>query len=57
MSAAQITKALRGHVESVFVPRRVVFVDALPREATGKLTAHKLRRFAFDQLGGEAGAP
>ena len=57
LTAAQITKALRGHVESVFVPRRVVFVDALPREATGKLTAQTLRRFALDQLGGEAGAP
>ena len=58
LTAAQIAKALRGQIESVFVPRRVVFVDALPREATGKLTAQTLRRFALEQLArrGEAGA-
>jgi acyl-coenzyme A synthetase/AMP-(fatty) acid ligase len=59
LTAAQVTKALRGNIESVFVPRRVVHVDALPREATGKLTLQTLRRFALEQLArlGEAGAP
>jgi acyl-coenzyme A synthetase/AMP-(fatty) acid ligase/3-hydroxymyristoyl/3-hydroxydecanoyl-(acyl carrier protein) dehydratase len=46
LSAAQVIAALREHLEPVFVPRRVVHVDALPREATGKLTAAVLRQFA-----------
>ena len=55
LSAAHIVQALRGHLEAVFVPRRVVHVDALPREATGKLTLQALRRFALERLG-EGGA-
>ena len=51
LGSAQIVQALRGHLESVFLPRRVVHVDALPREATGKLTLQMLRRFALEQLG------
>ena len=50
LGSAQIVQALRGHLESVFLPRRVVHVDALPREATGKLTLQTLRRFALEQL-------
>jgi acyl-coenzyme A synthetase/AMP-(fatty) acid ligase len=56
LSAAQIVQGLRGQLESVFLPRRVVHVNALPREATGKLTLQALRRFALQQLG-EADAP
>jgi acyl-coenzyme A synthetase/AMP-(fatty) acid ligase len=37
---------LRSRIEAVFLPRRVVLLDALPREATGKLTAGALRRLA-----------
>jgi acyl-coenzyme A synthetase/AMP-(fatty) acid ligase len=57
LSAAQIVKGLRGHLESVFLPRRVVHVDALPREATGKLPVQTLRRFALERLAqaGKAG--
>jgi 3-hydroxymyristoyl/3-hydroxydecanoyl-(acyl carrier protein) dehydratase len=51
LGAAQIVAALRERLEPVFVPRRVVFVDALPREATGKLTAQALREFALRTLG------
>ena len=54
LSAADITKALRGHIEATFVPRRVVFVEALPREATGKLTTSALRDFATATLSGAA---
>jgi acyl-coenzyme A synthetase/AMP-(fatty) acid ligase len=54
LSAAQIVSALRQRLEPVFVPRRVVQVTALPREATGKLTAQALRQFAHQQLGGDA---
>ena len=49
LTAAQVIAALRQHVESVFVPRRVVHVATLPREATGKLTAAALRQFALQQ--------
>jgi len=52
LTSAQIVKALREHLESVFVPRRVIHVDALPREGTGKLTVQSLRRFALERLGG-----
>lgn len=51
LGAAQIGAALRVRLEAQFVPRRIVHVDALPREATGKLTAESLRRFALEKLG------
>jgi acyl-coenzyme A synthetase/AMP-(fatty) acid ligase len=38
----RIVAALRERVDAAFLPRRVVFVDALPREATGKLTRARL---------------
>ena len=50
LSARQIVDALRPHVESAFLPRRVVHVDALPRQATGKITAQALREFALATL-------
>jgi len=46
LGAPAIVAALRERLEAVFVPRRVVHVDALPREATGKLTVRALREFA-----------
>ena len=53
LEAAQIVRALRQQLEPAFVPRRVVHVDALPREATGKLTAQALQRFALATLAHE----
>lgn len=50
LTARQVTEALREHLEAAFVPRRVLHVPALPREATGKLTAGALARFARDAL-------
>jgi len=50
LSARQVVAALRPRVESAFLPRRVVHVDALPRGATGKITAHELREFALRTL-------
>jgi acyl-coenzyme A synthetase/AMP-(fatty) acid ligase len=50
LSAQAITQSLREHLEPAFVPRRVVHVDALPREATGKLTLNALRAFALKTL-------
>ena len=56
LSAREIVAALRAQLESAFVPRRVVHVDALPREATGKLTVAALRRFALQTLAALNGA-
>lgn len=47
---ADVVTALRQRLEPVFVPRRVVLVQALPREGTGKLTVRALREFALAQL-------
>ena len=55
LTGAQVISALRQQLEPVFVPRRVVQVAALPREATGKLTAAALRVFALQML--EPGTP
>ena len=50
LSSRQLVDALRQQLEPAFVPRRVVHVAALPREATGKLTAAALRAFALRTL-------
>jgi acyl-coenzyme A synthetase/AMP-(fatty) acid ligase len=36
-SAAEILAALRGKIDPIFLPRRVIRVDALPRNQVGKL--------------------
>ncbi|MEO8136445.1 MAG: beta-hydroxyacyl-ACP dehydratase, partial [Betaproteobacteria bacterium] len=41
--APALIHALRGRIEAAFLPRRVLFVDALPRNATGKLPNDALR--------------
>ncbi len=50
LSAGALIAALRTQLEAAFVPRRVVHVDHLPREATGKLTVAALRLFALQTL-------
>ncbi len=50
LDAHAIVAALRERLEAVFVPRRVVHVNAFPRQGTGKLTARALREFALAQL-------
>jgi acyl-coenzyme A synthetase/AMP-(fatty) acid ligase len=42
----QLLAGLRQRVDAAFLPRRVVHVEALPREATGKLTAARLAELA-----------
>lgn len=37
MDAAQLQALLRAHIDPVFLPRPLLFVDALPRNSTGKL--------------------
>ena len=50
LDGTAIVAALRERLEAAFVPRRVVHVDALPREPTGKLTASALAAFARETL-------
>ncbi|SCK54152.1 Acyl-coenzyme A synthetase/AMP-(fatty) acid ligase [Variovorax sp. HW608] len=50
LDAQAVIAALRERIEAVFVPRRVVHVNAFPREGTGKLTARSLREFALAHL-------
>lgn len=42
LSAATILAGLRQQVDAVFLPRPLVFVDQLPRNATGKIPAAEL---------------
>ena len=46
----RIVATLRDRVDAAFLPRRIVHVDSLPREATGKLTRARLGEFAARQL-------
>lgn len=46
LGAAGLMAALRERVDSVFLPRPLVFVDALPRNATGKLPREALQQLA-----------
>ncbi len=57
LTAEQVIAGLRQRVEAVFVPRRVIHVEALPREATGKLTSRALRDFALQHLNLKTAAP
>jgi len=50
VAEAQIVARLRERVDAAFVPRRVVRVDALPREPTGKLTRARLAELAARHL-------
>jgi acyl-coenzyme A synthetase/AMP-(fatty) acid ligase len=49
-SRADILAGLRARVDPVFLPRPLVLVDALPRNATGKLPRADLRALAKDHL-------
>ena len=39
LDQTELVRALRERIDPAFMPRRVVFVDSLPRNATGKLPA------------------
>ncbi|WP_399683471.1 AMP-binding protein [Xenophilus sp.] len=56
LSAQDVVAALRERIEAVFLPRKVVHVDALPREGTGKLTVRALREFALAQFAADGAA-
>ena len=54
LSPAALTRALRERIDPVFLPRPLLFVDALPRNATGKLPnqiAQDLRATLLTQAG------
>ena len=46
LNAAAITQGLRARIDAVFLPRPLLLVAQLPRNATGKLTQHALRALA-----------
>ena len=46
LSAAQVTERLRVRIDAVFLPRPLMLVDRLPRNATGKLPQQALISFA-----------
>ena len=43
----RIRAALRQRIDPVFLPRRIVAIDALPRDATGKLATARLAELAL----------
>lgn len=45
-SAPSLMAALRERIDPVFLPRPLLFVEALPRNATGKLPREALKRLA-----------
>jgi acyl-coenzyme A synthetase/AMP-(fatty) acid ligase len=44
LSAAALTEQLRRRIDPVFLPRPLLFVERLPRNATGKLPQDELQR-------------
>jgi o-succinylbenzoate---CoA ligase len=52
VSAAELRDHCRRHVAGYKVPKRVVFVDSLPRNAAGKLARTALAAEASDPAGG-----
>jgi acyl-coenzyme A synthetase/AMP-(fatty) acid ligase len=48
-----ILRALRERIDTAFIPRPLIIVDALPRNATGKLEREGLHAFACDALARE----
>jgi acyl-coenzyme A synthetase/AMP-(fatty) acid ligase len=43
LSAAALTEQLRRRIDPVFLPRPLIIVERLPRNATGKLPHHALQ--------------
>jgi acyl-coenzyme A synthetase/AMP-(fatty) acid ligase len=50
MSVAMLTEQLRQRVDPVFLPRPLLLVKQLPRNATGKLPQQSLQGFADSQM-------
>jgi acyl-coenzyme A synthetase/AMP-(fatty) acid ligase len=52
LAAEDIRAGLRDKLDPAFIPRRIVFVESLPRNAAGKLPVSALARFAREHLDG-----
>lgn len=52
LDRARILAGLRQHVDPVFLPRHVVFIDTLPRDGNGKILARSLQELASQHLAG-----
>jgi acyl-coenzyme A synthetase/AMP-(fatty) acid ligase len=50
LNVAKLTEHLRERIDPVFLPRPLLIVDKLPRNATGKLPQQALQGFADAQL-------
>lgn len=50
LSVASLTEHLRQRIDPVFLPRPLLIVEKLPRNATGKLPQQALQGFVDDQL-------
>jgi long-chain acyl-CoA synthetase len=44
VSGAELTSVCRAHLGRYEIPRKIVFMDALPKNATGKILKRQLRR-------------
>ena len=52
-TSEEIQRALRTHIDPVFLPRPLVCVPSLPRNATGKLPRESVRELARQWLAGQ----
>ncbi len=50
LTPAALMQALRERIDPIFLPRPLLFVDALPRNATGKLPSQAARAFLASLL-------
>jgi len=50
LSVAALTEHLRRRIDPVFLPRPLIIVERLPRNATGKLPQHELQHLANRHL-------
>ena len=55
LDAPRLLAALREHIDPVFLPRPLLFVDALPRNRTGKLP-HAFLQSLFQSRGARESA-
>lgn len=54
LTAQQLLSTLREHIDPVFLPRPLLFVEALPRNSTGKLPTEALKNLIQVQRGDRA---
>lgn len=54
LDAQALLKALRERIDPVFLPRPLLFVDALPRNSTGKLPREALKSLIENRLNRDA---